>query len=526
MAKITPNVALADALAAAKSVARENVIKHTELGTKHIAVLKKAGCLSPVIRGWYLLNKPDAAGTSTVWYVGFWPFVKYYLQDRFGKQEYCLSADASIDIYAGEEHIWQQIIVITKKTSNQKVELPSDTSLLLYTDSKNYPKHVVKYNGIYLMSLPLALCRLSPVYFQKKPLNVEIVLKSLPSIAEVSRILLEGGLVTDAGRIAGALRAIGDNKKADQIVSDMQAAGFVINENNPFENYVPVLGKLERISSPFVGRIQALWKQMRKDIIEIFPEPPGINKQETKKLISIIKDKYNEDAYHSLSIEGYEVTEDLIEKIKTQGWSPDTDPDDLNQKNAMAAKGYYQAFISVLESVGKVLRGNSSGKVFQDDLQAWYRELFSPSVQAGIIQVTDLAGFRNAPVYIKNARHVPPRAEVVFDSMETLFKLLEEEEHPAVRAILGHFIFVYIHPYMDGNGRIARFLLNLMLISGGYNWTVIRTSGRPAYMKALEAASTEGNIRPFTEFVKSELEYWIENNKEESQAPKKSKGST
>ncbi len=107
---------------------------------------------------------------------------------------------------------------------------------------------------------------------------------------------------------------------------------------------------------------------------------------------------------------------------------------------------------------------------------------------------------------------MPPRKEAVQDSMDTLFNLLKQEEHPAVRAVLGHFIFVYIHPYMDGNGRIARFLLNLMLISGGYDWTIIRNTGRSEYMQSLEAASTEGNIEPFAKFVRSELNYWIKKN--------------
>ncbi|HRH89073.1 MAG TPA: Fic family protein, partial [Rubrivivax sp.] len=40
--------------------------------------------------------------------------------------------------------------------------------------------------------------------------------------------------------------------------------------------------------------------------------------------------------------------------------------------------------------------------------------------------------------------------------------------------MLGHFLFVHIHPYSDGNGRIGRFILNTFLASGGYPWTVIR----------------------------------------------------
>jgi len=44
--------------------------------------------------------------------------------------------------------------------------------------------------------------------------------------------------------------------------------------------------------------------------------------------------------------------------------------------------------------------------------------------------------------------------------------------HPGVRAVLGRWLFGYIHPYPDGNGRMARFVMNAMLASGGYPWTV------------------------------------------------------
>ncbi len=85
--------------------------------------------------------------------------------------------------------------------------------------------------------------------------------------------------------------------------------------------------------------------------------------------------------------------------------------------------------------------------------------------------------------------------------MPAFFELLKEEIEPAVRVVLGHFMFVYIHPYMDGNGRMGRFLMNLMLASGGYPWTIVPLKRRSDYMAALESASVDGNIMPFAMFL-------------------------
>jgi hypothetical protein len=171
------------------------------------------------------------------------------------------------------------------------------------------------------------------------------------------------------------------------------------------------------------------------------------------------------------------------------------------QRNALAARGYWLAFQALQKSLGRVLRGENPGAVAEGDYGVWYREMFAPSVTAGLLRRADLAGYRNAPVYIRRSMHVPPNSEAVRDAMPVFFEMLSEETEPSVRVVLGHFIFVYIHPYMDGNGRVGRFLMNLMLGAGGYPWTVVPLERRDAYMAALEEASVRHNILPFANFL-------------------------
>jgi Fic family protein len=188
--------------------------------------------------------------------------------------------------------------------------------------------------------------------------------------------------------------------------------------------------------------------------------------------------RYKSDAYHSLSIEGYSVTPELIEKVKAGNWNPQANEADRQNRDALAARGYWQAFQKVKESISQIIAGAKPGRLVRTAHRDWYRELFQPSVAAGLLRPGALAGYRQHPVYLRGSRHVPIRWESLPDAMNTLFDLLEGEEEPSMRAVLSHWLFGYIHPYPDGNGRMARFLMNAMLASGGYRWTVIRVEDR------------------------------------------------
>lgn len=500
-----PQQLLAEALRAANTTAKDGIVKSSSIERKHREILSKEKCLTEIIKGWYLLTSPEGSGSSTAWFGGVWAFLRYYLSERFGRNDFCLSAESSFNLHTGDTSIPKQIVILTKKASNTTIHLPHDTSVLLMMDKVNFPKERDKWNGLWIMRLPYSLCRISPTYFKKNPRNIEIALKS-PSlaVAEISRTIFKHETIAGAERIIGAYNHLGEEVKAKQIKEDLVAAGYKINQVDPFTEYDPKLN-LARPISPYAGRIHAMWHAMRIEVAHIMPNPPGIkeNKITASKLIQA---KHKEDAYHSLSIEGYQVTSELINKIESGEWDPENIAGDRKNKDAMAAKGYYEAFKAVVDSVEKVLHKENSGQIFADELHNWYRQLFSPFVKANIIPASNLAGYRDQQVYINRSRHVPPPSKAVPDCMEELFKLLKNEKNPAVRAILGHFMFVFIHPYMDGNGRIGRFLMNLMLISGGFSWTTIKVDNRDQYMAALEEASTNENILPLAKFIKEQME--------------------
>src|SRR5215470_16263253 len=84
--------------------------------------------------------------------------------------------------------------------------------------------------------------------------------------------------------------------------------------------------------------------------------------------------------------------------------------------------------------------------------------------------------------------------------MPAFFDLLTEETDPAVRVVLGHFIFVYIHPYrrQRTHGAVPDEYHDG---AGGYPWTLISLSERKAYMASLEKASVGEDIGPFADFL-------------------------
>jgi hypothetical protein len=523
------NRKLASALQRLKRLQGEQggVVESADLSDLQRRLLVEQGFLRPVVKGWYVCALPAAApGDSTAWYATYWAFLGGYLRKRFGKR-YCLNPEASLLLQTGDTVVPRQVVVATRLGGSNTLELPHGTSLLLYRDEARVPATRIEVRGLQVWPLAEALCRTGPRWFVAYPQDAQVALAQVRDVAELLAVLLgREGLPAAAGRLAGALRFCGRAEEADRVLATMRAAGFDVRESNPFEIETPTLVRSgER--SPYALRIAEMWTRWREPVISAFP-PPGPVPSAARSLLKAVDERYAADAYNSLSIEGYQVTDALIERVARRGWNPAAEGEDQRDRDVLAARGYYDAFRSVRETVTGIVGAarrdgpglaKAAGRAVRRDHHRWYGALFGPGVKAGILEAHQLAGYRHGSVYIRRSKHVPPSREAVPDAMERLFELIADEPHAAARAVLAHHLFAFIHPYFDGNGRVARFLMNVLLATAGYPWTVVRVQRRSQYLAALEAASTGGRIEPFATFIAEEMRARPERRARARQAP-------
>ena len=93
-----------------------------------------------------------------------------------------------------------------------------------------------------------------------------------------------------------------------------------MRESDPFEP-AQAFRTLNRTQEPIARRLQSLWETFREPVIAAFPKSPE-RPQDPKAYLSLVDGIYHDDAYHSLSIEGYLVTPELIERVRLGNWNP------------------------------------------------------------------------------------------------------------------------------------------------------------------------------------------------------------
>jgi Fic family protein/DNA-binding XRE family transcriptional regulator len=135
------------------------------------------------------------------------------------------------------------------------------------------------------------------------------------------------------------------------------------------------------------------------------------------------------------------------------------------------------------------------------------RELLSVHnlILRGIIP-EDAGRYRRVQVMIKGSSHMPPQPFIVPKEMEDYFIWYNENKgklHPVILAAEMHERLVTIHPFIDGNGRTSRLVMNLILLQNGYVIANIKGDydSRMNYYQALETAQTLGNKEDFLLFI-------------------------
>ena len=502
MAK-TGNQLLAEALAAISEKAIGNIVHSKNMKPKQQALLVKNGYLKSIIKGWYLFDADLSAqetGKSALWFESLWSFMSQYLSNRFG-DNYWLSPDASLDIHTDSNMLPKQIVVFVKDGTEDIIKLPLAMSIMA-TRAKQKPDDLIDYRELKVYSLEAALAKSAPRSFIVNPIGMQVAIRNA-SFDKLTEALLRLQNVASAGRIIGAFDAMNMRAESKKLEIIMSGVFENIKVTNPFEIVPVILGDKGKEPAS-ASRIRVMWQNMRQTIIDStdnFEPKHDFHSCSLEKTLEMINEIYIHDAYNSLSIEGYKVTPELIERVSNNDWSPDAIEKDSEAKNALAAKGYYDAFNNVKDSLTEAYNNEDLDYLIDVGITQWYTALFKPCVTSGIISELDLAGYRKGPIYIRGSRHTPPASEQLMDCMTALKECIAEDDSFLVKAILGHLFFGYIHPYFDGNGRTARFLMNFLLIVGGYRWIVIKTETKLAYLAALESASVGKNIQPFVDFI-------------------------
>lgn len=119
--------------------------------------------------------------------------------------------------------------------------------------------------------------------------------------------------------------------------------------------------------------------------------------------------------------------------------------------------------------------------------------------------------YRTVPVRISGSAHVPPQPYLIDKHMEDYFRFYDRHKdsmHPVILAAEMHERLVTIHPYIDGNGRTSRLVMNLILQQHGYTIANLKgdTDSRMRYYQALQSIQTDHDATSFYELIANAVE--------------------
>lgn len=185
---------------------------------------------------------------------------------------------------------------------------------------------------------------------------------------------------------------------------------------------------------------------------------------------------------NSISLETCDISKEIVTKIL------DNEPVECSETVKNLVNDYLEGFLYAVKLI-------SNNEEFTENTLKDLHQI--------IVKDKNLGGlYRNVDISIKGSNHTPPSYIKVYDRMKKYFVTINEESNDVWYTIaFSHAQLMKVHPFLDGNGRCARIVLNYQLIKNGFNPVVV-SADKERYFNVLEEFKVNKNIEPLIQYIK------------------------
>ena len=432
---------------------------------QNLKSLINLGLITKIKAGVYLIKNPNEDDNLAI--QKNLPAIIKFLGEEY--KNWCLARSTALEYYLYGQTFHEKIRILIKDKINKNLKIGN--YIFEFRGNKNLTKEII--NILPINKIPLNL--LSLEYLIVNLLH-RLSPNELPKIKEIIPLLFRNYHF--------------DLEKLNQYAKKEKK----IKALKTFENLLSKTCKKFNANPIWIIQYNREYKKYVSDIKKVKTNHLKSNNNLQILIDNAIENK-RYDAYHSTTIEGYNITPEEVSKLLEGKLDLS---EEKKTKDFLAVKGYSLAFDFLIEKIKKDFGHPKINEKLIKDIQT---HLWLPNVNYGILEKKSLGQYRHEPVYIRNSFYVPPNWRKVPDLMNSYIKSINQIKNKIYCSTLSHLDLVKIHPFTDGNGRTSRFLMNYILLCSGYQWITIRNVQRNKYFQTLEQAQTKGEIIPFAKFI-------------------------
>ena len=253
--------------------------------------------------------------------------------------------------------------------------------------------------------------------------------------------------------------------------------------------------------------IMAIIDRLKRNLDELRPLPPDVVARLAQKIRL-------ESNYHSNAIEGNTLTLGETRSLILHGLTAHGKP----MRDHLDIEGHDEAIKAIEEAVSKseALNGAFIRNLHKVLLKEPYETDALTPDEKPTKRLISIGQYKTAPNNVKTTTgeiHYYTAPEQVHSEMSDLIDWYRDQDasrqHPIVVAATFHYQFVRIHPFDDGNGRMARLLMNMILIGHGYTLAIVEKDVRDRYIREIEEVARTESLSHFIEFIASRCEYTL-----------------